>query len=47
MKELVKFRGDQSEIVATVIIERPDAKYVARTEQSAKAAIPNSESKIA
>src|ERR1700687_543449 len=46
VKELVKLRGDQDEIAAKIIIERPDAEYVARTEESAYAAIPNSESKI-
>ena len=47
MKELVKLRGDQDEVAAAVVIERPDAEYIARTEESAKAAIPNSESEIA
>jgi hypothetical protein len=46
MKELVKLRGDQHEIAAEIIIERPDAENVARTKKSANATIPNSESKI-
>ena len=30
MKELVKLGGNQDEVAAAVVIERPDAEYIAR-----------------
>jgi hypothetical protein len=47
VKELVKLRGDQDEIAAEIVIERPDAENVTGTEEGAYAAIPNHKSKIA
>jgi hypothetical protein len=47
MEELVKLRSDENEAATAVVGERPNSEYIARTEEGAKAAIPNSESEIA
>jgi hypothetical protein len=46
MKELVKLRGNQDEIACTVVIERPDPKNVAGTEERVMMTVPNREGEI-
>src|SRR5882762_4845989 len=47
MEELLKLRGDQDEVAAAVVVERPDAKNVACAEERAVASVPNCECEIA
>src|ERR1035441_7143514 len=47
VEELVKLRGNQDKVATAVVIERPNPKYIAATEERVLAAVPNREGEIA